>query len=243
LVERLEPAVIGELLGLLAHDLRNPLSALHSNLGFLKTVLTSTDRDVLGAVDDSVVSCEGLAHIIDNIDLIGRSFRDGTDDRVGAGAEVVSLIGDVVSASAEMAQSHGVRVDVEPLPAGKSLSRGTREPLERALANLVRNSVQHSPPNGTVKVSGRCVPDVFIVTVADRGTRLPADIGDDAFTAVGQVQAKSIPNGRYSRGLGLYCAGLAALAGRASVRSVEPPEGMNNAFELAIELERVLPDP
>jgi signal transduction histidine kinase len=238
LAERLEPAIIGELLGLLAHDLRNPLSALHSNLGFLKTILTSTDRDVLGAVDDSVVSCEGLAHIIDNIDLIGRSFRDGTDERVGAGAEVVTLIGEVVSASADMAQSHGVRVDVEPLPEGRTMSRGSPEVLERALANLIRNSVQHSPANGTVKVSGRCVRDAFVVTVADSGTRLPPDIGDDAFTAVGQVHAKSIPNGRYSRGLGLYCAGLAALAGRASVRSVEPPAGMNNAFELAIELRR-----
>jgi signal transduction histidine kinase len=238
LAERLEPAVIGELLGLLAHDLRNPLSALHSNLGFLKTVMTSTDHDVLEAVDDSMVSCEGLAHIIDNIDLIGRSFRDGVDERPGSGTEVVALIGEVVTASAQMAQSHGVRVDVEPLPEGRPVSRGTREPLERALANLLRNSVQHSPANATVRVSGRSAPDVFVVTIADSGTRLPVDIGDHAFTAAGQVHAKSIPNGRYSRGLGLYCAGLAALAGRATVRSVDPPAGTSNAFELVIELQR-----
>jgi signal transduction histidine kinase len=189
-------------------------------------------------VDDSVVSCEGLAHIIDNIDLIGRAFRDGVDERSGVGTEVVTLVGEVVTASAYMAQSHGVRIDVEPLPSDRPLSRGAREPLERALANLLRNSVQHSPANGAVKVSGRSDPDVFVVTIADSGTRLPPDIGDQAFTAAGQVHAKSIPNGRYSRGLGLYCAGLAAFAGRASVRSVDPPEGMNNAFELAIELQR-----
>jgi signal transduction histidine kinase len=236
LSERLEPAVIGELLGLLAHDLRNPLSALHSNLGFLKAVMTSTDQDVLEAVDDSVVSCEGLAHIIDNIDLIGRSFRDRADDR-GPGAEILPLVADVVTASGHMAQSHGVRIEVARMPEGKPLSRGTRDALERALANLLRNSVQHSPPNGTVKVAGRSEADRFVVIIADSGTRLPSDIGDRAFTATGQVHAKSVPNGRYSRGLGLYCAGLAAAAARASVRSVEPPTGMNNAFEIAIEIQ------
>lgn len=235
--DRLEQAVIGELLGLLAHDLRNPLSALHSNLGFLKAVMTTTDHDVLEAVDDGVVSCEGLAHIIDNIDLIGRAFRERSEER-GPGVEVVPLIGEVVTASAHMAQSHGVRVDVDPLPEGKALSLGTRESLERALANLLRNSVQHSPTNGTVKVSGRCDAGLFVVTIADSGTRLPSDATGQPFTALGQVQAKSIPNGRYSRGLGLYCAGLAALASHASVRSVEPPPGMTNAFELAIELQR-----
>lgn len=234
--ERLEQAVIGELLGLLAHDLRNPLSALHSNLGFLKAVLTTTDQDVLEAVDDGVVSCEGLAHIIDNIDLVGRAFRDRSEER-GPGTDIVPLIGEVVSASAHMAQSHGVRIDLEPLPEGKTLSRGTKESLERAFANLLRNSVQHSPTNGAVRVSGRHDGGVFVVSIADSGTRLPSDGSGQAFTAAGQVRAKSIPNGRYSRGLGLYCAGLAAIAGRASVRSVEPPPGMNNAFELAIELQ------
>jgi K+-sensing histidine kinase KdpD len=131
-----------------------------------------------------------------------------------------------------------VRIDVDPLPEEKILSRGTRESLERAMANLLRNSVQHSPTNGAVKVSGRRDPGVFVMTIADSGTRLPTDASGQAFTAVGQVRAKSIPNGRYSRGLGLYCAGLAALAARASVRSAEPPAGTTNAFELAIELQR-----
>ena len=233
--ERLEPAVLGELLGLLAHDLRNPLSALHSNLGFLKSVLPSGDQDVIEAVDDSVVSCEGLAHIIDNIDLIGRAFRDRTDDR-SPGAEIVPLIGEVVAASARMAESHGVRIELEPLPHENPLSRGSRDALERALSNLLRNSVQHSPSNAAVKVSGRRDQKSFVVTIADSGTRLPSSTGALAFTAVGQVQAKSVPNGRYSRGLGLYCAGLAAAAGRAEVRIAAPPAGMTNAFELAIEL-------
>jgi len=236
LSERLEPAVLGELLGLLAHDLRNPLSALHSNLGFLKSVVASGEKDLLEAIDDSVVSCEGLAHIIDNIDLVGRAFRDHA--HLGpVGAEIQPLIENVVTASANMAQSHGVHVELAELPGGTAAARGARDPLERAITNLLRNSVQHSPPNGTVRVSGRREPKSFVVTITDSGARLPA--GDDVpFTAAGQVQAKSAPTGRYSRGLGLYCAALAAAAGHAVVRSIEPTAGAKNAFELSIETAR-----
>lgn len=220
-------------MGLLAHDLRNPLSALHSNLGFLKAVLTSNDRDVLEAVEDGVVSCEGLAHIINNIDLIGRSFRERVASD-GPGVDVVQLIEEVVAASLHTAKSHGVRIAVSPMPEERPVSRGPREPLERAIANLLRNSVQHSPGGGVVMISGRCEPGSFVVTIADAGSCLPASIGGTAFTAIGQVQAKSVPNGRYSRGLGLYCAGLAAAAAHAEVRSVEAPPGASNAFELVI---------
>lgn len=236
LSERLEPAVIGELLGLLAHDLRNPLSALHSNLGFLKSIVSSGEQDLAEAIDDSVVSCEGLAHIIDNIDLVGRAFR-GHAHGGPQGAEIQPLIESVVTASEHMAQSHGVKVELGELPPGIVAAKGGRDPLERAIANLLRNSVQHSPANGTVHVSGRLASKSFVVTISDSGARLPP--GEEApFTAAGQVQAKSAPTGRYSRGLGLYCAGLAAAAGHAVVRAIEPPPGARNAFELAIETMR-----
>ena len=75
--ETIESELIGELLGLLAHDLRNPLSALHSNLGYLDTVLSSQDEEAREAVEDGVVSCDGLSHVIDNVDLLGQVLRGG----------------------------------------------------------------------------------------------------------------------------------------------------------------------
>ena len=134
-----------------------------------------------------------------------------------------------------MARSHGVVVQLGQLPQGRFTSRGGRDAVERAIVNLLRNSIQHSPTNGKVEVSGRLDPQGFVVTVADSGTRL-TDTEGQAFTAAGQIQAKSVPHGRYSRGLGLYSAGLAAAAGRATVRTAQPPSGMLNAFELVIDL-------
>ena len=229
--DRVDPSTIGELLGLLAHDLRNPLSALHSNLGFLRSVLSASDQDARDAVDDGIVSCDGLAHIIDNIDLFGQSLRHAErgDSML---SDVNGLVADVVRSCQAMAQSHGVDVKVGEGIAERVPIDAPRDLLSNALSNLIRNSIQHSPPGGTVRVSVRSSGADVIVAVQDAGTTLTGEVASAAFTAAGQIASKSIPNGRYSRGLGLYCAALAAVAAGAKVRTAAQPHG--NGFELVM---------
>ncbi|MDF3070523.1 MAG: hypothetical protein K0R38_6124 [Polyangiaceae bacterium] len=43
--EELSSELVSALLGLFAHDLRNPLSALHSNVSFLGSVVGSADTE------------------------------------------------------------------------------------------------------------------------------------------------------------------------------------------------------
>jgi signal transduction histidine kinase len=228
----LDPVTFGELLGLLAHDLRNPLSALHSNLGFL-TSIVQHDKDALEAVSDGLVSCEGLAHIIDNIDLLGQSMR-GVQSADGSRIDVQLLIAEVVSQARPMAESHNVRVVVKPYAGEPPQTEGPRELLGRAIANLVRNSIQHSPGGSSVQVTTRKDAAGVVVIVEDNGVSLPDPIRASVFTAMGQIGAKSAPAGRYSRGLGLLCAALAASAARAKVRVLAPPESTGNAFELRL---------
>lgn len=234
MAEPFDSAVFGELLGLLAHDLRNPLSALHSNLGFLGSVVAEADVDTREAVADGLVSCDGLAHIIDNIDLVGRTMRSG-DHAEGVAFDVGGLVTDAVSAAQSMARSHSVEVDLVPLPAERVTGHGARDLLIRALSNLLRNSIQHSPSGEVVRVSLRIDGHSAVVLVEDQGTPLSAAVRVSAFTAMGQTGSKSVPSGRYSRGLGLYCAALAAAAAQATVRAVEPSRGQGNAFELSID--------
>lgn len=231
--EPLDPAVLGELLGLLAHDLRNPLSALHSNLGYLTSVLAEGDPDALEAVSDGLVSCDGLAHIIDNIDLLGQSMRAGIRPDVSL-MDLAGLVTDVVASCRAMAQSHGVSLEWQGGAHERATAQGPRELVVRALSNLIRNSIQHSPSGAAVHVSVRLSPDTLSILVEDAGTPLVGAVRTGAFTPAGQGGAKSVPNGRYSRGLGLFAAALAAAAAQATVRAVDPPRGSGNAFELVL---------
>jgi K+-sensing histidine kinase KdpD len=212
------------------------LSALHSNLGFLRSILAPQDHDARDAVDDGIVSCDGLAHIIDNIDLFGQALRS-TDRGDSILSDVAGLVAEVVRGTQAMAHSHGVELSFDASGGERIAVGAPRDLLARALSNLIRNSIQHSPSGTKVRVAMRSSPADVTVVVEDDGTPLQGAIGTAAFTAAGQIASKSIPNGRYSRGLGLYCAALAAAAANARVQAKDVSKG--NLFELAIARVRV----
>jgi signal transduction histidine kinase len=232
--ETIESQLIGELLGLLAHDLRNPLSALHSNLGYLDTVLSSQDDDAREAVEDGVVSCDGLSHVIDNVDLLGQVLRGGLRVQKSP-SPAAALIAGAVERCQPAARSHGLTLELDAkarqLHAAVDVGRDL---ANRALTNLIRNSIQHAPPSSTVTVSASAEDGRVFVQVRDSGTTLTEDIRESAFTAEGQVAAKSRSNSRYSRGMGLYCARLAATLCGAEIRVLGTPAGGGNIFQLSL---------
>jgi signal transduction histidine kinase len=234
--EAIDASLIGELLGLLAHDLRNPLSALHSNLGYLDTVLASHDGEAREAVDDGVVSCDGLSHVIDNVDLLGQVLRGGL--RVNKSpSPVAALIAGAVERCQPAARSHGLTLELDAkarqLHAAADVGR---ELATRALTNLIRNSIQHAPPSTTVTVSASAEGQRVYVQIRDAGTPLTDENRESAFTAEGQVAARTRANSRYSRGMGLYCARLAASLCGAEIRVVSTASGNGNIFQLSLPL-------
>jgi signal transduction histidine kinase len=231
--DRLESDLIGGLLGLIVHDLRNPLSALHSNASFLQSARDTTSPDVKEALEDVSASCEALGHIIDNVELLALALRGERRFEQNA-FSVRELISDVLSRSRSLAASYSARVEFSSSPDADAKLVANREMLGRALGNLIKNSIQHAQEGIPVKISARLDGDRVILLVEDGGTAVAADFRDKAFTAEGQVSAKGLIGARYSRGVGLFAARLAADAAGAQVRAVSAPSGFGNAFELSI---------
>lgn len=210
IVGGIDPRLMGELLGLLSHDLRNPLAAFHSNLEYLISALGDVDEEAREALSDGKVSCDGLSHIIDNIDLLGQVLRSAKHRSSGP-CPLSAVLLAAVKRCGGMAESHGVLLEHDPeVPRLHAVLEGPREMLVIALTNLIRNSIQHAPGATTVHVSASVQPGSVEVLVADRGLPVPASLRDVAFSAVGQVESKTQSNCRYSRGLGLFCARVAA---------------------------------
>jgi signal transduction histidine kinase len=231
--DRLESHLVGGLLGLIVHDLRNPLSALHSNASFLQSVRDVTSPDAKEALEDVSASCEALGHIIDNVELLALSLRG--DKRFEQNSfSVRELIADALSRSKSLATSYAVRVEFTPSPAADVRLATSREMLGRALGNLIKNGIQHAQDGSPVRVSAHIEGPRVVLLVEDGGAPVAADFHDKAFTAEGQVSAKGLVGARYSRGIGLFAARLAAEAAGAQVRSVPAPGGSGNAFELSV---------
>lgn len=223
------------MLALVAHDLRNPLSALQSNLGFVQSAMGGDSKDVIEAIDDGLVSCEALAHIVDNLDLFGQSLR-GSEYPAASNVDLAAIAQQAVDRTATAAKSHGVSVEMAVSAQGPHVT-AVPELLMRAALNLIRNAIQYGGTGAVVRVSCFERGGSGIVRIEDAGPRLSSDMREQAFTGAGQLSAKSGNNGRYSRGLGLYCARIAASACGGGITVADEDSGVN-AFELTVPLAR-----
>lgn len=201
---QLDDPAIGRLLGLFAHDLRNPLSALQSTVGFLEMTLRDADEDTRESLSDALQSCTGLSHIIDNIDVLARALRDDDASNTGT-TDIAQLVSSTAARFTLMAETYelDLAVVVEPLTACVDPTLAGR-----VVANLLFNSIQHGPRGTEIRVTVRSADHA--VVVEDGAATIPEDVRAIATSASGQADAKSTAGGRYSRGLGLFCAHWAA---------------------------------
>ena len=233
--EQLESHILADLLGLLAHDLRNPLSALQSNVSFLAAALAHVEEDEREALRDALVSCDSLANIIDSLELVAQTLQD-TPTQPPQPTRLASVIAEAVNGSRSLASSHGVALRIDE-SATDSAIRGLadQEMLTRSLAYLLHNGIQYGRGEYPVTVSVRDAGHQHLVVVADGGPQLDAGLCDAAFSAAGQMSVKNQAAGRYGRGLGLYCARIAAERASVQLVLVEPPAPATNAFALSMQ--------
>src|ERR1041384_2124823 len=110
--EELDAELVSALLGLFAHDLRNPLSALHSNVSFLGSVVTAGDSEAHEALEDVAASSDALGHITDNLELFALAL-DGAKRREPLEFPLRELLREASLKSRRFADSYRARLEVD----------------------------------------------------------------------------------------------------------------------------------
>jgi signal transduction histidine kinase len=229
--EDLSSELVSALLGLFAHDLRNPLSALHSNVSFLGSVVGAGDTEAHEALEDVAASSDALGHITDNLELFAIAL-DGAKPREAHDFPLRELLREAAQKSRRFAESYRVTLEVDAESGGSLRAFANRDMLQRALSNLIRNAIQHAGETGKVTVHAAQEGSELVIGVGDSGVPLASEMSEQAFTAEGQLSTKNVSGGRYSRGLGLYAARIAASVAGARVRGGSAPNAAR--FELCV---------
>jgi signal transduction histidine kinase len=201
-------------MAILAHDMRNPLSALLTNIHFVQSVARGSALEIDEALADSALSCTILSQVIGNLEVLGRAFGPSHLERIAVGTREAA--GQAVGRAAPQATLSAIKTAIAPGSFGAIV---LVEPMffGRALDNLLANSLQYSPAQGKVTIELPTKVDRAGVRVTDDGPVIPPELRAHVLTDIGQSTAKSRYEARYGRGLGLYCAAEAARIAGAEV--------------------------
>jgi PAS domain S-box-containing protein len=185
-----------EVVGIVSHDLRNPLAAI----SMTATVLLK--REEL-----SPAVAKGLSRIFAAADRATRMISvllDFTQARVGSlpleprSANLLELARQVVE---EVQLAHPDR-DIRLETAGGGQGEWDVDRVAQVITNLVGNAVQHSPPDTPVRVSARGEDGTVVLEVHNGGSPIPPEALPTLFEPF--QRGHSGERGRGSVGLGLY---------------------------------------
>ncbi|RLB57724.1 MAG: hypothetical protein DRI90_17650 [Deltaproteobacteria bacterium] len=218
------------LLGSFTHDLRNPLSAIVSNLDFATRVADQhdLDPDLVESLTDSVTACDMLRRILANIDLLAAGDQTPEVDQEVLLLPLVDKVVQRCQAQAEQAQISLVLTGCdEPVHARLDAAN-----LALAIENLIADSIVHAPSGSKVAVAIEQGEREILVHVCDQGPAIPSELCDLAVSAEGQLSTGRRPGSRYARGAALLAARAAAETCGGSLSLT--PAGNGSRFTIAV---------
>jgi signal transduction histidine kinase len=218
-----------EVLAIVAHDLRNPLSRIIMSATLLK------DAFPPDAAPRSLAIMERAAKGMDRLvrDLLDVSRLESGSLRLEPSPVAVpALLSELAEEFAELAASRGVRLEWAAAD-GLPPVMADRARLLQALSNLLDNALRVTLSGGTVTVSATRAHDLVEFTVRDTGPGIPAEQLPHLFDRFWQGTRER----RGSAGLGLTIVKgiVEAHGGRLTVES---RVGEGTSFRIWIPAER-----
>jgi signal transduction histidine kinase len=225
----------GEVLGTVAHDLKNPLGVILGRTEMLMELLSRKPPPVKQASDQIEHIRQSARRLTAMVEIL---IADARADAVDISVRAYTLdLGVLVSEVSEnnrklaLAKDQDLRVTAEE---GLRV-HGDTERLREAVDNLLSNAVKYSPLGGRIDVILERQDGEAVIRVADQGPGLSPEDEDRVFGRFQRLSAKPT-GGESSTGLGLSIAKriIDLHKGRIFVESRGPSGGA--VFAIALPL-------
>lgn len=188
-----------EMLGTVAHDLKNPLGVILGRAEILKEITAPLDENVHAQIDRIRDSAKRLTGMLDG--LVASAMADALDITIKREAvDIAFLIQEVVEGNRPIATRKGQTITFTGLIDRPVI--GDPERIREAIDNLLSNAIKYSPIGGAIDVSVGQEADSIAIEVRDTGPGFsPADMSR-LFGRFQRLSAKPTA-GESSTGLGL----------------------------------------
>ena len=189
-----------DLLGIVAHDLRNPLNAVQ---GFAEFIVNHRESNVGQVSNDAkqiIRAAAKMNHLInDLLDL--NAIEEGKMKLKMEEVELHSAVASTLQIHQMAADAKGITLELEPASSPVNVQADSRA-FVQIVDNLLTNALKFSPKNSQVKISVTQARGFAMVRVRDQGPGLRPEDHARLFQKFAKLSARPTA-GESSTGLGL----------------------------------------
>lgn len=192
-----------------AHELRTPLANLLAVVEAERGAGAHGNPSATASLSRVLMQGQRLQRLIADLLLLA-SLEQPTCQLEHQSVRIAECLEDLIEDFNETASAKGVTLQLQVSVAGAVVNAQESE-LNRLLANLLSNAIQHSPPGGLVRVELDRQGSELCVAVSDQGPGIPQDEQERIFERFYRSDAS---RSRQSGGTGLGLAIAQAIARR-----------------------------
>jgi signal transduction histidine kinase len=222
-----------EILGTVAHDLKNPLGVILGRTEMLKDLVggaMASKEGAIAQVDHIRDATKRLTSMVDR--LISDAMADAFDITIRREAvDISGLVQEIVAANQPSAANKQQTITVSGAPDQVTMCDADR--MREAIDNLVSNAIKYSAVGGKIALGVTRGDGQILINVADDGAGLsPEDIGR-LFQRFQRLSAKPT-GGESSTGLGLSIVKRIVDMHGGKVSAVSAGPGQGSTFTIAL---------
>ncbi|MEO7501571.1 MAG: ATP-binding protein [Gemmatimonadaceae bacterium] len=222
-----------DLMKMIVHDLKSPLTAVLATLEMLGDgdfgPLSDSQRRAIGDTEEKSEDLLALIEDILEVARIEEAAISLSHTQIAPAALLAELLHEWSHRFLQEGTKASLSVDDDT-----PVFEADRALLKRVFWNLIQNAVTHSSIPITLLLSGRKTPDGVLFTVSDNGPGIPPEYHEVIFRKFGQVAGSQAPRVR-SSGLGLtFCKLVVDLHG--GMIWVNSREGEGSSFYVQLPL-------
>ena len=171
--------LVSQLAAGIAHEIRNPLTAIHGYIQLLiKKNQCPPQKDHLAIL---LSETERIERLVSEFQMLAKPLKRPVYERVDVGQGVADT---VMLMESQAINQNAFLQFIQPT--GPCFCYGNKEQLQQVWINLVRNALEAVLPAGQVAIAVCSTPEKIIVTVSDNGCGIPeqalANLGAPYFT-------------------------------------------------------------
>jgi signal transduction histidine kinase len=221
-----------ELLAMVAHELRRPLTAVRGALATVRhrghALPASQQQELLGIAHRQA---EQMQRLVDQL-LVAAALERPRPSPTRWPLVDASPLAEEADRAARLAHP-GQQITIEA--AGPLLVSADSTAISRILGNLLDNATSHSPPAAPIRLTVARDGQQAVLAVLDHGSGVPSEQCQRIFERYARLEE---PAGFAAGGLGLglYIAWRLARTNRGELSATDPPDGRGARFELRLPL-------